>query len=712
MLIFDARLMEDYDLRSCYLPDLSGLHLRIHQFQQLLEGELPKLAHHLSLLNVEPTYLSQWFLSFFAASCPLHMLFRIFDVIFAEGASETLMRVALAIMRKNEERLLASREFEDVMRILLSRSLWDPYGCTPTSADDLVNDFTSFKGSITRAKLEELEKSFRDAQESKNSAKAGILPGVQATASRFLGRLWSQSNAPANRTNSLNPASSATPRPVSYIRRTASKQSLASTLDSVEGGSDSSARSTSTALTCDSVSIQDNSADGTTVKVQESSMITHNEALMKDRKDDSQIEDLLIALSNLQREHAVVVAELQRERERRVEDNQKVDSLIVRLKKDKAHYANNSGRRHSYVAQTSRGEDNGETRQSLLDLDRAIEDVECKVLRNRRRSQTDETKQQLRQNLARSRSETQFEASRAQELTRKLSEQEQMNAATKEQLKEARSRLQDNHKDRQRLEKIIHDLRSGRKGSGGLDMTSASGITRSISGDNSSGPSPTGLREFKLSRHNSSLSSTATDLSSKPQSPTLQMPSSPRSITPSLHARSYSRRASSLAAQSILATTENHSPMSEDALLLELVNAKTAEATALQELEELKGRFEALKKATGTTTATRAGNAISVTSTDGSTLSAIPSRLSTPITPEGANSPLSSPGGMLAATIKGAAASMTTPAAPPPPSASATTPTSSGGSGGGSSTTGGAYGFFSGWGRRTMSSSNVGSAPK
>ena len=703
--------MEDYDLRSCYLPDLSGLHLRIHQFQHLLEGELPELAKHLAALNVEPTYLSQWFLSFFAASCPLHMLFRIFDVIFAEGASETLMRVALAIMRKNQERLLALREFEDVMHILLSRSLWDPYGCTPTSADDLVNDFTSFRGSITRAKLEELEKSFREAQESKNPAKTGILPGVQATASRFLGRLWSQSNTPANRTNSLNPNTSAAPRPVSHIRRTASKQSLASTLDSVEGGSDSSARSTSTALTYDSVCSPDGSNDGTSMKIQEAPTTTPSELLAKDRKDDSQIEDLLIALSSMQREHAVVVAELQRERERRVEDNEMVGSLIVQLRKDKIQNKTGSERRHTYTSNTSHTANTANAAEVLTDLDKAIDDIETNVLRDYRRSRVDETKEQLRENLEKSRSETKFEACRAQELSRKLSEQEQIVVTTKEQLKQARSRLQDNHRDKQRLEKTMQDLRSGRKGSGGLDTAIMSGVSRSFSGESASATSPRGLREFKLSRHNSSLSSNAADFC-KPQSPTQTSSSSSRSATPISHTRTYSRRASSLVVQPVLSTAENQSPIGEDALLLELVNAKTAEATALQELEELRGRFEALKKATGTTTATRAGNAISVTGMDGAPLSAVPLRLSTPNTPEGANNPLPSPGGSLAATIKGAAASMTASQAP----TSTTTPTSSGGGGGSSSSnngggSGGAYGFFSGWGRRTMSSSNVGTAP-
>ncbi|KAK3048539.1 hypothetical protein LTS18_012927, partial [Coniosporium uncinatum] len=133
-------LMEDYDLRSCFLPDLSGLHLRIYQFQKLLEQHLPTLSAHLRELQVEAVYLSQWFLSFFAVTCPLPMLFRIYDMIFAEGASETIMRVALSVMRKNERKILASNEFEEVMQLLLSRALWDPYGCNAKSADELVND--------------------------------------------------------------------------------------------------------------------------------------------------------------------------------------------------------------------------------------------------------------------------------------------------------------------------------------------------------------------------------------------------------------------------------------------------------------------------------------------------------------------------------------------------------------------------------------------
>ena len=112
--------MEHYDLRSCFLPDLSGLHLRIFQFQQLLSRHLPRLTAHLDQLQIQPLYVSQWFLSFFAVTCPLPMLLRIYDIILTEGASETLMRVALSLMRRNSDKIMECTELEGMF---VSRSL-------------------------------------------------------------------------------------------------------------------------------------------------------------------------------------------------------------------------------------------------------------------------------------------------------------------------------------------------------------------------------------------------------------------------------------------------------------------------------------------------------------------------------------------------------------------------------------------------------------
>ena len=84
-----------------FIPALSFWTAHAHlSIQHASEATPPRTVPNISQTwVVEPAYLSQWFLSCFAVTCPLPMLFRIYDVIFAEGANETVMRVALALVQ-------------------------------------------------------------------------------------------------------------------------------------------------------------------------------------------------------------------------------------------------------------------------------------------------------------------------------------------------------------------------------------------------------------------------------------------------------------------------------------------------------------------------------------------------------------------------------------------------------------------------------------
>lgn len=139
------KLMEDYNLRSMFTPDMAGLQLRIYQFERLFGDYLPELKAHFDELGVTPIYATQWFLSFFAVTCPLTMLVRIYDVMFAEGAIETLMRVALAVLKRNANILLEFDHDEEVLQHLLGRSLWDKYGY---DSNVLLGDVTSVNATL------------------------------------------------------------------------------------------------------------------------------------------------------------------------------------------------------------------------------------------------------------------------------------------------------------------------------------------------------------------------------------------------------------------------------------------------------------------------------------------------------------------------------------------------------------------------------------
>ncbi|KAI9811080.1 MAG: hypothetical protein M1827_005662 [Pycnora praestabilis] len=577
-----VRLMEHYDLRSCFLPDLSGLHLRIFQFQHLLTQHLPSLAAHLENLQVQPAYVSQWFLSFFAVACPLPMLLRIYDVIFAEGTSETTMRVALSLMRRNETKLLACSEFEDVMQLLLSRGLWDTYAC---DADDLVNDFVGLTGLVTHDGLQALEYSFRVAQHEGSAAKIGSPPDLQAAASRFLGRFWAGSHA-HSKSASLSPGLTTASRPMSFLRRSPSKQSLASTLNSAECGSESGVSSAVTEATtmsrlpsadCSSLKSNANSTMFTTSPIQKA-------LSSKDKDLHSQIEDLLTALVDMQRKQAILTDELQKEREEREEDQQMVRSLIGQMK-GSGSLDNAEETRFAATADAELVSEGADASAPMLSpedyLSGLLEKAEqhFSITIDRRKSAIVETKQQLREVVRKSKEQHTLDIERLQDLDRRLVDQTQENSTLNEQLKEARSRIQDGHREKQRLEKSIQELRA-RKPSLASSLSSADNPPISnISGQGSRQSVHGGLRDLRLGKTDSMRSQTAP---------------------------SFSKRTSSLNTQAIL-TTDNHQPPAEDALLLELVNAKTAEAVAKQELEEVKGKLEALRRMLGSNGVTSVG---------------------------------------------------------------------------------------------------------
>lgn len=108
------KLMGQYGLRGYYTPQMEKLHERMYQFDQLLLLQMPQLHRHLEAQGVLPSmYASQWFMTFFAYRCPLDLVFRVFDLVFVDGA-HIVLNFALALMKKNQQTIL-SLEFEALL---------------------------------------------------------------------------------------------------------------------------------------------------------------------------------------------------------------------------------------------------------------------------------------------------------------------------------------------------------------------------------------------------------------------------------------------------------------------------------------------------------------------------------------------------------------------------------------------------------------------
>ncbi|KAI0380082.1 rab-GTPase-TBC domain-containing protein [Hypomontagnella monticulosa] len=564
-----VRLMEYYDLRSCFLPDLSGLHVRIYQFRELLRQNLPTLSSHLDELQVDPAYVSQWFLSFFAVTCPLPMLFRIYDVIFAEGASETIMRVALSLMRKNESRILACTELEDVMQLLLSRGLWD---CYHYNADEFVDDFVSLSNVVSREKLAQLEQGYRE--EKIASANAARAADVTTAASRFLGRLWTTSTSP--RSGTLSPGLTAPLRPLSMLRRSASKQSLASTLNSMEASSASvlsSASTDATTVSRDSASNADDSSIRESTPVVAKQQSGRNAA---DKNLHTQIEDLLTALSELQRNHALLATQLQQEREERDEDRKAITSLLKGLKRKAGNGPAETTENDTTPDDKIEDKEGKEEAPSEDRLSTLLETIEGRFGTEegqKRRSSSLLTKAQLRDELARTKEHLRIESSKSQDFNRRIDELGQEANTLREQLRESHAHVRNLHQDKQRLERQVHTMRArasaetpGSTPEPGGWFSSTGNLAAGSTTTNSNGAG-SGLRELKLGRSKS---------------------------TPNTQSAFAQRSGSLVRTQTDPVTSNEH-----ETLVMELVQAKTAEAVARQEADEYKQKLESLRKAYG-----------------------------------------------------------------------------------------------------------------
>lgn len=533
------------------------------------------------------------------------------------------MRVALSVMHKNEDRILACTELENVVHILLSRSLW---GCYNYNADELVEHFVSLSHVITRERLAALEQGYRVSQLTNSAnttpgtganitktADAARALDITTAASRFLGRIWATTSssprlgsfASSGAASSLpSTASSSTlspgftvaaSRPLSMLRRTISKQSLASTLNSVEAGSTapsssaasvlSSASTESTIISRDSSAADDtsNRESAPSITAPKATIVVSNNSNKDDDKRNlhSQIEDLLTALSELQRNHALLADQLQKEREERDEDKKAVRSLLDGLR-----------RRADPTASDDEGDDNARPVEAEQPTEEQLSTL-FDVVEQRfgdgsdsRRSSIVETKPQLRDQLARTKEQLSNEFAKSQEYNRRIYEVEQEVSNMTDQLKESRGHVRALHQEKQRLEKQIHAMRvrasdtttSSSFNESGTWFSQATGIGGSPVPAPASGPG--GLRELKLSRSKSTPS----------QSTTIQ---SKRSSSLMLHKAANGSRESLVPMPVTAPVSEN------DALLLDLVQAKTAEAIARQEAEEAKQSLEKLRKAFG-----------------------------------------------------------------------------------------------------------------
>lgn len=292
-------------------------------------------------------------------------------------------------------------------------------------------------------------------------------------------------------------------------------------------------------------------------------------------------------LSEMQKNQALLQQQLQKIQEDRSEDNVAIRAFIDQVKADITAPTARKPNHRRVASEVGHVPGATPTRPTLSTTTvRLLEGLDNRLSpKHRRKSSNLETKADLRTNLSTVREQLHIEVTRSQELSRQIDAKDQESAALRDELAKARSRIKDSHFDKQRLEKTVMDLKHAQKKTSTLSRSNS----RSSSTDEDSfevrdvrDSKAGGLREFRLGRAGGSRANSHT----------------PTQI--------FSKRTSSLAYGG-----ENHpmhgspkhgstasipAPPENEALLSELVTAKTSEAIARQELEELKAKFEAMRK--------------------------------------------------------------------------------------------------------------------
>jgi len=170
--ILDAVMKKSkYNLADVFTNGMSRLHLALYQTDMALKKIAPKLHVHFEELEITPImWLPSWILPLFASKMQEPALSYSFDRIISGGWTE-LIRIALAVLVMNEDRLLACN-FEQCLE-QLTEVLW----LQRNFNERLINNGLNAIGSrLTEYDLSTYEYDYCGFDEKANEAQSVLMP--------------------------------------------------------------------------------------------------------------------------------------------------------------------------------------------------------------------------------------------------------------------------------------------------------------------------------------------------------------------------------------------------------------------------------------------------------------------------------------------------------------------------------------------------------
>ncbi|XP_065193368.1 LOW QUALITY PROTEIN: growth hormone-regulated TBC protein 1-A-like [Sycon ciliatum] len=105
-------------LPDYYGDKLRGMQMDCYVLQQLVKMKMPRLHDHFLRHSCSvDLFATKWFINLFLDCLPQETAFRVLDCLFYEG-SKVLFRVALTILKHEEERLLSFSDIGDLLMFM------------------------------------------------------------------------------------------------------------------------------------------------------------------------------------------------------------------------------------------------------------------------------------------------------------------------------------------------------------------------------------------------------------------------------------------------------------------------------------------------------------------------------------------------------------------------------------------------------------------
>jgi len=150
------KVMCENILPEYYTASMPGLLTDVKVLAELSRQEIPVLATHIDKMQMPwALFCSKWFICIYAEVLPTETVLRIWDTVFYEG-NKIVFRVALGLLKMNQERLLAKDDFA-----ALAEEFKEILDCKSTvNCHTFLEDICDKTGPLPRSRIQKLRAEF------------------------------------------------------------------------------------------------------------------------------------------------------------------------------------------------------------------------------------------------------------------------------------------------------------------------------------------------------------------------------------------------------------------------------------------------------------------------------------------------------------------------------------------------------------------------